>query len=79
VNHIHFEFPNGSKMKQAFTYDWRLWTLPEICEVLLEAGFSSADVYWENGDDDGEGTGVFRHRARVPQEAAWVAYIIAGR
>jgi len=27
--HIHFKFKDGSKMKKAFTYEWRLWTLPE--------------------------------------------------
>jgi hypothetical protein len=33
VNHIHFEFTNGTRMKRAFTYEWRLWTLPEIREL----------------------------------------------
>ena len=28
VNYIHFEFKDGSKLKNAFTYEWRLWTLP---------------------------------------------------
>ncbi|HEX4476326.1 MAG TPA: class I SAM-dependent methyltransferase [Polyangiaceae bacterium] len=79
VNHIHFEFPNGSKMKQAFTYDWRLWTLPEITEVLAEAGFSRSAVYWESADAKGEGTGVFRRKTGVAQEAAWIVYIIAER
>ncbi len=32
--HIHFKFPDGSKIKRAFTYDWRLWTLPELRELL---------------------------------------------
>jgi cyclopropane fatty-acyl-phospholipid synthase-like methyltransferase len=36
---IHFEFPDGSEMKRAFEYYWRLWTLPEIRELLVEAGF----------------------------------------
>ncbi len=79
TNHIHFEFPGGSKLKNAFTYEWRLWTLPEIREVLAEAGYSRSTVYWEDGDEDGEGTGVFRPRARVGQDAAWVAYIVAER
>ena len=42
--HIHFSFPDGSKIKKAFTYDFRLWTLPEIRELLLEAGFQRATV-----------------------------------
>lgn len=77
VNYIHFEFKDGSKMKRAFTYEWRLWTLAEITELLAEAGFSKSTVYWEGSDAKGEGTGVFRPRAHVGQEAAWVAYVIA--
>ena len=26
---IHFAFPNGKKLRDAFTYDWRLWTIPK--------------------------------------------------
>jgi cyclopropane fatty-acyl-phospholipid synthase-like methyltransferase len=79
TNHIHFHFRDGSKMEKAFTYVWRLWTLPELCEVLAEAGFSRSTVYWEDADEDGEGTGTFRPRKHVEQEAAWVAYIVAER
>ena len=79
VNYIHFEFKDGTKLRKAFTYEWRLWTLPEIRELLAEAGFSRSAVYWEDGDKDGEGTGVFRPRTHVGQEAAWVAYVIAER
>jgi len=76
-NYIHFKFPDGSKMLRAFTYDWRLWTLPELQEILDEAGFSSSSVYWEDADEDGEGTGTFRPRASVAQEPAWIAYVVA--
>ncbi|MEX0741503.1 MAG: methyltransferase, partial [Phycisphaeraceae bacterium] len=30
VNHIHFVFPDGSKKRKAFTYDWRLWSIAEL-------------------------------------------------
>ena len=66
-------------MQKAFTYVWRLWTLPELRELLAEAGFSRSTVYWEDADDDGEGTGVFRPKAHAEQEQAWVAYIVAER
>ena len=79
VNYIHFEFRDGSKMRKAFTYEWRMWSLQEIRELLAEAGFSSSTVYWEDADDDGEGSGVFRPRKAVENEAAWVAYIVAQR
>lgn len=79
LNHIHFKFPDGSKMLRAFTYDWRLWTIPEIREVLSEAGFSASTVHWEDADEDGAGTGTFRPRARVDQEPAWIVYVVAER
>lgn len=79
VNHIHFEFANGSRLYRAFTYHWRLWTLPEIRELLSEAGFSRSEVYWRDRDANGNGTATFRPRAHVTQEPAWVAYIVAER
>jgi SAM-dependent methyltransferase len=75
--HIHFKFPDGSKLKKAFTYEWRMWSLPEIRELLLEAGFASARVYWEGTDEDGEGNGEFTESATGDADAAWVSYIIA--
>jgi hypothetical protein len=77
VNHIHFEFKDGSKLERAFTYHWRFWTLPELTELLAEAGFSRSHVYWEDEDEDGEGTGVYRARKRANNAGAWVAYVIA--
>ena len=75
--HIHFRFPDGSKIKKAFSYDWRLWTLPEIRELLLEVGFASARVYWEGEDEDGEGNGEFTESATGTPDLAWVSYIVA--
>ncbi|MEM7610962.1 MAG: class I SAM-dependent methyltransferase [Pseudomonadota bacterium] len=75
--HIHFHFDDGSKMKKAFTYEWRLWTLPEIRELLLEAGFSKVIVYWEGTDEDGEGNGEFTPSDRGEADLAWIAYIVA--
>ena len=75
--HIHFKFPDGSKMKRAFTYEWRIWSLPEIKELLLEAGFSTADVYWEGEDDEGEGNGEFSVAEQGEPDLAWVSYIVA--
>jgi hypothetical protein len=75
--HIHFKFPDGSKLKKAFTYHWRFWTLPELREMLLEAGFRTARVYWEGEDDDGEGNGEFTESASGEPDPAWIAYIVA--
>jgi SAM-dependent methyltransferase len=75
--HIHFKFPDKSKLKRAFSYTWRLWTLPEIKELLLEAGFKNPTVYWEGTDKDGEGDGVFTPDERGEADAGWIAYIVA--
>jgi len=75
---IHFSFPDGSRMKNAFTYEWRLWTLPEIREVLLEAGFKRVTVYWEGDDEDSdEGNGEFEPAERGEADEAWIVYISA--
>ncbi|MEM7410694.1 MAG: class I SAM-dependent methyltransferase [Myxococcota bacterium] len=77
-NRIHFKFPDGSEMRRAFSYDWRIWTIPELRELLAEAGFSDAHVYWEGTDrKTGEGNDVFSRRERAEGDPAWVAHIIA--
>jgi hypothetical protein len=77
INHIHFRFPDGSRMKRAFTYEWRLWTLPELQEMLREAGFSDAVVYWEGTDEDGEPNGEYAPSRVGEADAGWVSYIVA--
>jgi SAM-dependent methyltransferase len=76
LNHIHFEFRDGSEMKRAFTYDWRLWTLAELRDALMESGFREAPVYWEDSDGKGGGNGVFRRRTSADIDDAWIAYIV---
>jgi hypothetical protein len=76
--HIHYRFPDGSRLKKAFTYDWRLWTLPELQELLFEAGFSRVTVYWEQVDEDsGEGTGVYSPATVGDADPSWVCFIVA--
>jgi SAM-dependent methyltransferase len=77
VCHIHFKFPDGSKMKKAFTYVWRMWTLPEILEMLAETGFKKPTVYWEGTDEDGDGDGVFTPEKKGEADAGWIAYLAA--
>lgn len=78
--HIHFEFADGSRLEQAFSYHWRLWTLPEIRELLLEAGFSQVDIYWEGTAENGEeGDGIYTPQLVGDADAGWVCYIVAQR
>jgi SAM-dependent methyltransferase len=76
--HIHFTFPDGSRLNRAFSYHWRLWTLAELREVLAEAGFGASTVYWQGTDPKtGEGTDEFKPAKRGDPDPAWIAYIVA--
>jgi SAM-dependent methyltransferase len=76
VNYIHFDIPRVGKIKKAFTYDWRLWTLPELQELLIEAGFKSAEVYLHDWTKDGESDDIYRRRTRYENSLGWVAYVV---
>lgn len=78
TNHIHFRFPDRSELKRAFTYHWRFWTLPEVRELLLEAGFRDVHVYWEDTNRrTGKGTDVYRIRKHADGDPAWICYVAA--
>ena len=79
--HIHFEFPDGSRVKKAYTYDWRLWSMPELCDLLDEAGFSATHRLWEKTDKRGEGLGLFYEPKpkRTENQESWWTYLVAER
>ena len=75
---IHFKFKDGSRLQNAFSYHWRLWSLPEIRELLEEAGFSNITVLWQGTDEEtGEGNGEFLPAERGENDPAWIAYVQA--
>jgi SAM-dependent methyltransferase len=76
---IHFAFPDGSRMDDAFSYEWRFWSLPEIRELLLEAGFQRVTVYWQGWDKDGEPDGDFKPAETADADAGWICYLSAER
>jgi SAM-dependent methyltransferase len=77
VCHIHFTFADGSRLERAFSYDWRLWSLPEIREILTEAGFSRVLVYWQGWDAQGNPDGRFEPVESGEPDAGWIAYLSA--
>lgn len=80
---IHFKFKDGTEMRNAFTYSWRLWSLPEIREILEEAGFKKTTVYWEGVDDEEDeegfsgGNGEFEATEEGTADAGYICYITA--
>jgi hypothetical protein len=78
--HIHFEFPDRSRLDRAFSYHWRLWTLPEIRELLEEAGFGDVEVYWEGTDEESnEGNGIYEPATVGDADPGWICYVVAQR
>ncbi len=75
---IHFK-PKGQKkkVKNVFTYDWRMWTVPELRDIMTDAGFSKTFTYWEGEDEDGDGDGIFIETQDAENCDSWVTYIIA--
>ncbi len=75
--YISFKFADGSKLKRAFEYHWRFWTIPEVREMLAEAGFRESHVYWEIEDEDDEDFGEWKRSEDAPSDPSWICYIVA--
>jgi hypothetical protein len=73
---IHFKPKGRRKRKDVFTYDWRIWSIPELREMMMETGFRKTHVYWEGTTKSGEGDGVFRATDIGEECQAWIAYVI---
>ena len=73
--YIHFKFADGSKMKRAFQYDWRFWTIPEVRELLMEAGFKDTVVYWEEDSEDDEDA-TWSKVDEAPNDYSWLCYVV---
>ena len=79
VCHINFRFRDGTALRRAFTYHWRLWSLGAIQDALRAAGFTSTQVYWEGTNAKGGGNGVYRRVVKPKNSAGWNAYVVAVR
>jgi len=78
VCNIHFEFKDGSALRNAFEYHWRLWTPQELRELLYDVGFSEVTVFLRESDDDGSLTGNTEEIDLIEDpDLVWLAYIVA--
>jgi len=76
---IHFRLPDGRRLNDAFEYDWRLWTIPEVRDALREAGFRDTVVYWEKEDRQGRGTGEYERADSGDNDHSWIAQVVGIR
>jgi SAM-dependent methyltransferase len=75
--HIHFDLRGGRRIQRAFTYDWRMWTLPELRDALAEAGFRNSLVHIEGWDEERDRPDdVLRRRTRFPNQEGWLGVLI---
>jgi len=75
--YIHFRPKGQKKVEKVFTYDWRMWSIPELREILTEVGFKRTHVYWEGTTKSGEGDGKFTRTEKGESCLSWIAYIVA--
>ena len=74
--YIHFRV-KGKKVTKVFKYDWRMWSIPEVRELMEEVGFKKTHVYWEGTTRKGEGDGKFKRTEKGESCLSWIAYIAA--
>lgn len=74
--YIHFKM-KGHKYTKVFVYDWRMWTLPELKDILKDAGFKEVLTFWEGEDGKGGGDGHFYQSREAENCQSWVTYLIA--
>jgi hypothetical protein len=73
---IHFKLDDGTLIEDPFTYDWRVWSIPELRDILSDAGFSESLVYWEADDSEGQPSGEFIRASNGDNAHAWGAYVV---
>nr|XP_043610593.1 uncharacterized protein LOC122582285 [Erigeron canadensis] len=84
--HFTLQKHQKKKLRHAFSYSWRLWSLPEIKDCMEEAGFRSVH-FWirqmpdsgniKSMDGFGEGRDIkYEEATSFQQQDSWNAYIV---
>lgn len=69
---IHFELDDGRALRDAFVYDWRLWSPAALIDSAKRAGFAEASLWWA----DPAAAGRFEPIDGDPEADAWVGYVV---
>ena len=73
---IHFKDRTGKMHRDCFTYDWRVWTIPELREIMRDAGFRESRIYWEDPGADGQGNGEYVRSESGDNAYSWIAFVV---
>ncbi|MCB1197124.1 MAG: class I SAM-dependent methyltransferase, partial [Deltaproteobacteria bacterium] len=75
--YIHYKFRGKPIFERVFEYHWRMWSISEMRDCLLEAGFDDVKVYWEEDDEEtDEGSGYFSEHEDADDCPVWIAYMV---
>lgn len=78
--YIHFKLNGEAKRREkVFTYDWRMWSITEIQDLMHEVGFKDVTILWEGSDEDGEGDGNFTPSKEGDSSESWIAYVVGNK
>lgn len=86
-NALHFQVTpargsagKAKSLRRAFTYHWRLWSIPEFIDAARDAGFARVDVYDQDaGALDGDGRLHIRPVLGHDLDDNYVVYVVARR
>lgn len=68
------------RIDDAFRYDWRLWSLPELRECLLAAGFREVQIWRHTATENNGKTEVFLGPVESLENLdLWLAYVVGIR
>ena len=84
---IHFTVPGATKtpgheIRDAFQYNWRLWSTAELMHACTAAGFSNVQVWRHTYDPTKGAAGVFLGSVdprTLETLSTWTAYVVASR
>ena len=71
---IHFDFPDGSRLERAFSYDCACG-LPEIRELVGGSRLPQICVYWQGWDERQEADGDFKPVSEGEADAGGSSYL----
>jgi SAM-dependent methyltransferase len=78
--HIHFKMDDERKRReQVFTYEWRMWSIQELRDLMMEVGFKKTTIYWEGSTRKGTGNGIFKATTHGEECQAWIAYVVGDK
>lgn len=77
---VHFHFEDDSWMRDAFSYEWRVWQIEELRACMTKVGFVRTGVFIDDFDENMN----YRHnlepevnwQARVEDEDFYSSYIV---